>query len=55
MLNPSTVNELRLNYTRFAFLKNKPVGGLGKIEDFGYFRGDAILNRMAATNACISP
>src|SRR5262249_20601048 len=23
MLNPSTVNELRLNYTRFAFLKNK--------------------------------
>jgi TonB dependent receptor len=22
-------------------LRNKPVGGLGKIEDFGYFRGDA--------------
>jgi hypothetical protein len=35
------VNEVRLNYTRFAFLKNKPVGGLGKIEDFGYIRGDA--------------
>jgi len=42
ILNPNTVNEVRLNYTRFAFLKNKPVGGLGKIENFGYFRGDAI-------------
>lgn len=41
ILNPNTVNEVRLNYTRFAFLKNKPVGGLGKIEDFGYIRGDA--------------
>lgn len=41
MFNPNTVNEVRLNYTRFAFLKNKPVGGLGPIEDFGYFRGDA--------------
>ena len=28
-----------LNYTRFAFLKNKPVGGLGKITDFGYVAG----------------
>src|SRR5207245_11211319 len=41
IFNPNTVNEVRLNYTRFAFLKNKPVGGLGKIEDFGYIRGDA--------------
>jgi hypothetical protein len=41
ILNANTVNEVRLNYTRFAFLKNKPVGGLGKIEDFGYIRGDA--------------
>jgi hypothetical protein len=41
ILNPNTVNEVRFNYTRFAFLKNKPVGGLGKIEDFGYVRGDA--------------
>jgi hypothetical protein len=41
IINSTTVNEVRLNYTRFAFLKNKPVGGLGKIEDFGYFRGDA--------------
>jgi hypothetical protein len=39
LLNPSTVNELRINYTRFAFLKNKPVGGLGKITDFGYVAG----------------
>ena len=41
IINSTTVNEVRLNYTRFAFLKNKPVGGLGKVEDFGYFRGDA--------------
>jgi len=39
VINPNTVNELRLNYTRFAFLKNKPVGGLGKITDFGYVEG----------------
>lgn len=39
IINPNTVNELRLNYTRFAFLKNKPVGGLGKITDFGYVEG----------------
>ena len=41
LLNPNTVNEVRLNYTRVGLLRNKPVGGLGKIEDFGYFRGDA--------------
>jgi hypothetical protein len=39
IINPTTVNELHLNYTRFAFLKNKPVGGLGKITDFGYIEG----------------
>ena len=39
ILNPNTVNEVRLNYTRFAFLKNKPVGGLGKITDLGYVQG----------------
>ncbi|HZR31752.1 MAG TPA: TonB-dependent receptor [Terriglobales bacterium] len=39
IINPNTVNELRLNYTRFAFLKNKPVGGLGKVTDFGYVEG----------------
>jgi hypothetical protein len=41
LLNPNTVNEVRLNYTRIGLLRNKPVGGLGKIEDFGYIRGDA--------------
>ena len=41
LLNPNTVNEVRLNYTRVGLLRNKPVGGLGNIEDFGYFRGDA--------------
>jgi hypothetical protein len=41
IINPNTVNEVRFNYTRFAFLRNKPVGGLGKIEDFGYIRGDS--------------
>jgi hypothetical protein len=40
IINPKTVDEVRLNYTRFAFLRNKPVGGLGNIEDFGYVRGD---------------
>jgi len=39
IINSNTVNELRINYTRFAFLKNKPVGGLGKITDFGYVEG----------------
>jgi hypothetical protein len=39
IINPTTVNELHLSYTRFAFLKNKPVGGLGKVTDFGYVEG----------------
>jgi hypothetical protein len=39
IVNPSTVNELHLNYTRFAFLKNKPVGGLGDITNFGFVKG----------------
>jgi hypothetical protein len=39
IFNSNTVNELHLNYPRFAFLKNKPVGGLGKITDFGYVEG----------------
>jgi hypothetical protein len=39
LLNTTTVNEVRINYTRFAFLKNKPVSGLGKITDFGYVEG----------------
>ena len=41
LLNPNTVNEVRINYTRVGLLRNKPVGGLGSIEDSGYLRGDA--------------
>ncbi len=33
------VNEAHLNYTRVALLKNKPIGGLGKVTDFGYVSG----------------
>lgn len=39
IINPATVNELHLSYTRFAFLKNKPVGGLGDITSFGFVKG----------------
>jgi hypothetical protein len=39
IINANTVNEVHLNYTRFAFLKNVPVGGLGKVTDFGYVAG----------------
>ena len=35
----NTVNEVRLNYTRFAFLKNEPQGGLGDITNFGFVKG----------------
>lgn len=39
ILGTNSVNEFHLNYTRVALLKNKPVGGLGKITDFGYEAG----------------
>ncbi len=39
LLNASTVNEVRLNYTRFAFVKNKPQSGLGDITNFGLVKG----------------
>lgn len=35
----SMVNELRLNYTRFATLITKPAGGLGKVSSFGFVEG----------------
>ncbi|MFB3920706.1 MAG: carboxypeptidase regulatory-like domain-containing protein [Terriglobia bacterium] len=35
----TAVNEVRFNYTRAAILLNDPVGGLGKIPDFGYVSG----------------
>ena len=39
LLGPNAVNEAHVGYTRFAFLNNKPVEGLGKITDFGYVAG----------------
>ncbi|MBV9301169.1 MAG: TonB-dependent receptor [Acidobacteriaceae bacterium] len=39
ILSPTAVNEVHLSYTRLALLKNKPVGGLGKITDFGFVEG----------------
>src|SRR5215469_15628550 len=36
IINPVTVNELHVGYTRFAFIKNEPQGGLGKNTDFGF-------------------
>jgi hypothetical protein len=35
----SAVNEARFNFTRAAVLVSKPVGGLGKVTDFGYVAG----------------
>ncbi len=39
IFNATTVNELHLSYTRFAFLKDKPTEGLGDITNFGYVKG----------------
>jgi hypothetical protein len=39
IFNPTTVNELHVNYTRFAFVKNKPTEGLGDITSFGFPKG----------------
>ncbi|MBV8476113.1 MAG: TonB-dependent receptor [Acidobacteria bacterium] len=39
IFNPTTVNELHVNYTRFAFVRNKPVEGLGDITSFGFTKG----------------
>ena len=55
VINPSTVNELHLNYTRFAFLKNKPVGGLGPITDFGYVQGGLGINPVNPDTEGVAP
>jgi hypothetical protein len=55
IINPSTVNELHLNYTRFAFLKNKPVGGLGKVTDFGYVEGGLGINPVNPAYEGVAP
>jgi len=36
IINPVTVNEFHVGYTRFAFIKNEPRGGLGKNTDYGF-------------------
>jgi Carboxypeptidase regulatory-like domain len=55
IISASTVNELHLNYTRFAFLKNKPVGGLGKITDFGYVQGGLGINPVNPDTEGVAP
>ncbi len=35
----AAVNEAHASFTRFAFLRNKPVGGLGTVTEFGYVEG----------------
>jgi hypothetical protein len=39
ILNSSMVNEFHVGYTRFAFLKDIPVEGLGNITNFGFVEG----------------
>jgi Carboxypeptidase regulatory-like domain/TonB dependent receptor len=39
IISSSTVNEFHVGYTRFAFLKNIPVEGLGNITNFGFVEG----------------
>lgn len=39
IINPTTVNEFHLSYTRLALVKDKPIGGLGDITNFGYVEG----------------
>ncbi|MGA2858929.1 MAG: carboxypeptidase regulatory-like domain-containing protein [Candidatus Sulfotelmatobacter sp.] len=39
IFNANTVNEFHVSYTRFAFLKNRPIEGLGNITDFGFMKG----------------
>ncbi|MGH9504121.1 MAG: carboxypeptidase regulatory-like domain-containing protein [Terriglobales bacterium] len=55
IINSTTVNELHLNYTRFAFLKNKPVGGLGKVTDFGYVEGGLGINPVNPDTEGVAP
>lgn len=39
IFNANTVNEFHVSYTRFAFLKNRPVEGLGDVTSFGFVKG----------------
>lgn len=42
--NPTTVNELVLNYTRSAAIYREPKGGLGTITSFGFMQGGLGIN-----------
>jgi hypothetical protein len=55
IINTTTVNEFHLSYTRFAFLKNKPVGGLGKVTDFGYIQGGLGINPVNPDTEGVAP
>jgi hypothetical protein len=39
IFNAATVNEFHVSYTRFAFLKDRPVEGLGDVTNFGFVKG----------------
>jgi hypothetical protein len=39
ILGPTAVNELRLNFTRFAYRASQPVTGLGKVSSWGFQEG----------------
>ena len=36
IISPTTVNEVRVNLTRFAYTQNEPITGLGKVSTFGF-------------------
>lgn len=55
ILNTTTVNEFHVSYTRFAFLRNKPVGGLGKVTDFGYVQGGLGINPVNPDTEGVAP
>lgn len=46
--NPTTVNELVLNYTRSAAVYREPKGGLGDITSFGFTQGGLGINPVYA-------
>jgi hypothetical protein len=55
IINTTTVNEFHVSYTRFAFLRNKPVGGLGKVTDFGYVQGGLGINPVNPDTEGVAP
>jgi len=43
-LGATAVNEARFNFTRMGMVANQPVGGLGKVTDFGFKTGGLGVN-----------